>query len=68
MWMWRDIDIEFLGQRGIPFPENLQKDIEGMSFNETAEYFKIYFGSWDPRNSGTQYFYFDNLKLIYRDR
>lgn len=36
--------------------------------NETAEYFKIYFGSWDPRNTGTQYFYFDNLKLIYRDR
>ena len=36
--------------------------------NETAEYFKIYLGSWDPRNMGTQYFYFDNLKLIYRDR
>lgn len=36
--------------------------------NETAEYFKIYFGSWNPRNAGTQYFYFDNLKLIYRDR
>lgn len=36
--------------------------------NETADYFKIYFGSWTPRNDGTQYFYFDNLKLIYRDR
>ena len=36
--------------------------------NETADYFKIYFGSWTPRNAGTQYFYFDNLKLIYRDR
>lgn len=36
--------------------------------NETADYFKIYFGSWNPRNAGTQYFYFDNLKLIYRDR
>lgn len=36
--------------------------------NETADYFKIYFGSWEPRNAGTQYFYFDNLKLIYRDR
>lgn len=36
--------------------------------NETAEYFKVYFSSWDSRNSGTQYFYFDNLKLIYRDR
>ena len=35
---------------------------------EDAEYFQIYFASWDPRNEGTQYFYYDNLKLIYRDR
>ncbi|MBR4390618.1 MAG: hypothetical protein IKT08_00715 [Bacteroidales bacterium] len=33
-----------------------------------ADYFKLYFSSWNPRNDGTQYFYFDNLKLIYRDR
>lgn len=43
MWMWKDIDIEFLGQRNIPFPENLQKEIEGMSFSETAVYFKEQF-------------------------
>lgn len=36
--------------------------------NEDASYFKLYFSSWNPRNDGTQYFYFDNLKLIYRDR
>lgn len=36
--------------------------------NEDATYFKLYFSSWNPRNDGTQYFYFDNLKLIYRDR
>ncbi len=36
--------------------------------NEDASYFKLYFSSWDARNDGTQYFYFDNLKLIYRDR
>lgn len=35
---------------------------------EDADYFQIYFASWDPRNDGTQYFYFDNFKLIYRDR
>ncbi len=40
MWMWRDIDIEFLGKKGIPFPEDLQQKIEGMSFTETAQYFK----------------------------
>ena len=40
MWMWKAIDIEFLGVRNISLPENLQKNIEGMSFSETAVYFK----------------------------
>ena len=40
MGIWKDVDIEFLGQRGIPMPEDLQKNIEGMSFSETAQYFK----------------------------
>jgi HAD superfamily hydrolase (TIGR01509 family) len=40
MWMWKTIDIEFLGDRGIICPDDLQKDIEGMSFSETAFYFK----------------------------
>lgn len=44
MWMWRDIDIEFLGRRGIALPEDLQKRIEGMSFTETAFFFKKEFG------------------------
>ncbi len=43
MWMWRDIDIEYLGKFGIPLPENLQREIEGMSFSETAVYFKEHF-------------------------
>ena len=40
MWMWYRIDEEFLGQFGCPVPDDLQKSIEGMSFTETAEYFK----------------------------
>ena len=40
MWMWRDIDIEFLGRYGIELPVDLQSSIEGMSFSETAMYFK----------------------------
>lgn len=40
MWMWREIDVEYLGRFGIPLPEGLQSDIEGMSFSETAQYFK----------------------------
>lgn len=40
MWMWKSIDIEYLGRFGIALPDNLQKIIEGMSFSETANYFK----------------------------
>lgn len=40
MWMWKEIDIEYLGKFGISLPDNLQNAIEGMSFSETAVYFK----------------------------
>lgn len=40
MWMWKAIDIEYLGKFGIPLPEDLQSGIEGKSFSETAIYFK----------------------------
>ena len=47
MWMWRAIDIEYLGRFRIPLPEGLQSEIEGMSFNDTAVYFKQRFGIQD---------------------
>lgn len=40
MWIWKDIDIEYLGRYGQTLPSDLQKAIEGMSFTETAYYFK----------------------------
>lgn len=40
MWMWHDIDKEFLNQYNIELPDDLQGKIEGMSFDETANYFK----------------------------
>lgn len=40
MWIWRQIDIEFLSRRGMELPVDLQKDIEGVSYTGTAEYFK----------------------------
>ncbi|MCI9141509.1 MAG: HAD family phosphatase [Lachnospiraceae bacterium] len=43
MWLWKAIDIEYLGRYGIPLPEDLQSRIEGMSFSETAVYFKEHF-------------------------
>ena len=39
MWVWKSIDIEYLGRFGLTIPEDLQKCIEGMSFSETAVYF-----------------------------
>lgn len=43
MWLWKAIDIDYLGRHGIDLPDDLQKDIEGMSFSETANYFKTRF-------------------------
>lgn len=40
MWLWKAIDIEYLGRHDKTLPDDLQKAIEGMSFTETAEYFK----------------------------
>lgn len=40
MWMWKAIDVEYLGKFGLECPPDLQKSIEGMSFSETAAYFK----------------------------
>lgn len=40
MWIWKQVDIDFLARRGIELPIDLQKDIEGLSYTSTAEYFK----------------------------
>ena len=40
MWIWRQVDIDFLERRKIELPVDLQKDIEGLSYTSTAEYFK----------------------------
>ena len=40
MWVWKSIDIEYLGRFGIRLPEDLQASIGGKSFSETAVYFK----------------------------
>lgn len=43
MWIWKDIDIAYLNKHHLPLPDDLQKTIEGMSFTETAQYFKSRF-------------------------
>lgn len=44
MWIWREIDVEFLAARGMELPDDFQRAIEGMSFTETAIYSKERFG------------------------
>ena len=48
MWMWEEIDKEYLSRFSISLPDGLQKEIEGMSFTETAFYFKEKFKLMDP--------------------
>ncbi|WZL83029.1 HAD family phosphatase [Vallitaleaceae bacterium 9-2] len=40
MWLWKTIDIDYLAKHNLELPEDLQESIEGMSFSETAAYFK----------------------------
>lgn len=47
MWMWKAIDVEYLARYNLDCPEDLQKEIEGMSFSETAAYFKQRFALED---------------------
>ena len=55
MWVWHSIDIDYLGSVGKELPEDLQKNIEGMSFTETAEYFKKRFELSDDVETIKQY-------------
>lgn len=43
MQIWKEIDIEFLGERNLIPPSNFSRIIEGMSFQETAACFKQLF-------------------------
>ncbi len=43
MWLWKEIDVEYLGRFQIPYPEDLPDGIGGMSFSETAVFFRTIF-------------------------
>ena len=44
MWVWGNIDIDYLKQFGVyDVPENMGKEIEGASMREVAIYFKEHF-------------------------
>lgn len=43
MWLWENVDKKFFKQHNMEMPKTLQKDIEGLSMNDTAEYFLKHF-------------------------
>ncbi|MCR5109213.1 MAG: HAD family phosphatase [Lachnospiraceae bacterium] len=47
MWMWKQIDIEYLNMKQVEMPKDLQRSIEGRSFYETAVYFRERFNLKD---------------------
>ena len=40
MWVWAQIDIDYLREKGYSMPENLRSEIVHLSFSQTAIYFK----------------------------
>ena len=47
MWVWEDIDVNYLGQYGFTPTQDMKVAIEGMSIRETAVYFKERYGIRD---------------------
>jgi HAD superfamily hydrolase (TIGR01509 family) len=47
MWVWGKIDEDYFKNRNMDLPENLKSQIEHLSFDETAAYFKSNFGISD---------------------
>ena len=40
MWVWTQIDVDYLKMKGYSMPENLRSEIVHLSFSQTAVYFK----------------------------
>ena len=38
MWVWEQVDVNFLGKRGIPIPSDYAKAISAMNIKTAAEY------------------------------
>ena len=35
MWVWNQIDVEYLNNKGYALPDDLQRDIQGLSYTKT---------------------------------
>jgi len=43
MWVWSEIDQDFFESHHIDFPDSLNREIEGLGFTETAQFFVDHF-------------------------
>lgn len=48
MWVWNQIDIDYLNEKGHEVPHNFKNEISHLSFLQTAEYVKNRFDISDP--------------------
>ncbi len=70
MWVWKSINHEFLAKRNLSVPDDLKRDIEHLSFEQSAQYFKDRFNIEDTVediiiewNDMASYSYANNVKL-----
>ena len=40
MWIWPEVDVQYMDKYNLTVPANFQKAIEGKSYTETAQYFR----------------------------
>jgi HAD superfamily hydrolase (TIGR01509 family) len=50
MWVWSQIDVDYLKKKGYSMPDGLRNEIVHLSFNQTAVYFKERFNLDDSIN------------------
>lgn len=70
MWVWDQIDMEYLNEKNLDVPENLTDEIGHLSFNQVAVYFKERFKLEDSLdeikkrwNDMAYYHYSTDIKL-----
>ena len=70
MWVWDQIDIEYLSEKNLEVPKNLNDEIGHLSFNQVAVYFKERFKLKDSLdeikqrwNDMAYYHYSTDIKL-----
>ena len=47
MWIWDKVDTEYFNMKGLTIPKNLKDEINHLSFEQTAYYFKNKFNISD---------------------